>query len=89
MCCTLALILSLTAFGIFREANAQTKKSLDGLKLADKTDNISKPVEFRDMYQMIGAYTVLDPKGNRIHYTWASPGSCRSAVTIHLMPLCW
>lgn len=72
---TLALILSLTAFGTFREANAQTKKSFDGFKLVDKAGNISKPVDFRDLYPMIGAYAVLDPKGNQMHYTWASPGA--------------
>ena len=75
MCRTLALILSLTAFGTFREANAQTKKPFDGFKLVDKAGNISKPADFRDLYQMIGAYTVLDPKGNQMHYTWASPGA--------------
>lgn len=72
---TLALILSLTAFGTFRGVNAQTKQPFDGFKLVDKAGNISKPVDFRDLYQMIGAYTVLDPKGNQIHYTWASPGA--------------
>src|SRR5581483_6722497 len=75
MCRKLALILSLTALGTFREANAQTKKSFDGFKLVDKAGNISKPVDFRDLYQMIGAYAVLDPKGNQLHYTWASPGA--------------
>ena len=72
---TLALILSLTALGTFREANAQTKTSFDGFKIVDKAGNISKPVDFRDLYQMIGAYMVLDPKGNQMHDTWASPGA--------------
>jgi hypothetical protein len=36
---------------------------------ADDTD------DYRDLYQMLGAYTVLDPKGNQMHYTYASPGA--------------
>jgi hypothetical protein len=70
-----ALILSLTALGTFRGAAAQNKSSFDGFKLVDKTGNIRKPDDYRDLYQMLGAYTVLDPKGNQMHFTWASPGT--------------
>jgi len=71
----LILLLSITAIGNLRQAGAQTKSTFDGFKLVDKTGNIRKPVDYRDLYQMIGAYTVLDPKGNQMHYTWASPGA--------------
>ena len=72
---TLILILSLTVLGTFRTANAQGKQSFDGFKLVDKTGNIRKPDDYRDRYQMLGAYTVLDPKGNQMHFTYASPGA--------------
>ena len=70
-----ALILSLTFFGPLRGHAAQNKDSFDGFKLVDKTGNIRKPDDYRDLYQMLGAYTVLDPKGNQMHFTYASPGA--------------
>src|SRR5258707_13947036 len=72
---TLILVLSLTALGSFREVAAQNKESFDGFKLVDKTGNIRKPNDYRDLYQMLGAYMVLDPKGNQMHFTYASPGT--------------
>ena len=71
----LILILAMSAAGILQESAAQTKTTVDGFKLVDKAGNIQKPVDYRDIYQMIGAYTVLDPKGNQMHDTWASPGA--------------
>lgn len=72
---TLILILALTGLGTFRMANAQGKQSFDGFKLVDKTGNIRKPADYRDLYQMLGSWTVLDPKGNQMHLVWASPGT--------------
>jgi hypothetical protein len=72
---TLILVLSLTALGSFREVAAQSKESSDGFKLVDKTGNIRKPADYRDLYQMLGTYMVLDPKGNQMHFTYASPGT--------------
>lgn len=72
---TVLLVLMLIALGNFREAAAQTKATFDGFKLVDKTGNIRKPADYRDLYHMIGAYTVLDPKGNQMHLTYASPGA--------------
>lgn len=72
---TIILILSLTVSGTIYKSVAQSKSSFDGFKLVDKTGNIRKPVNYRDLYQMLGAYTVLDPKGNQMHYTYASPGA--------------
>jgi Cytochrome P460 len=70
-----ALIFSLTAFGTWRRAAAQSKSSFDGFKLVDQTGNIHKPDDYRDRYQMLGSWTVLDPKGNQMHFTYASPGT--------------
>jgi hypothetical protein len=72
---TLMLVLSLTAIGPLRWAVAQDRNLYDGFKLVDKTGNIRKPADYREMYQMIGTWTVLDPKGNQIHDVFASPGA--------------
>jgi hypothetical protein len=68
-------ILSLTALGTFRGAAAENSDHFDGFKLVDNAGNIRKPNDYRDLYQMLGAYMVLDPKGNQMHVTYASPGT--------------
>src|SRR4051812_18400163 len=68
-------ILSLITIGTLRGAAAQNKNSFDGFKLVDKMGSICKPQNYRDLYQMLGAYTVLDPKGNQMPFTYASPGT--------------
>ena len=70
-----ALIFSLTAFASLRRAAGQNESSFDGFKLVDKTGKIRKPDDYRDLYQMLGAYMVLDPKGNQMHFTYALPGA--------------
>lgn len=70
-----ALIILLTAFGSVGRAAAQSKSSFEGFKLVDKAGNIRKPEDYRDRYQVLGTYMVLDPKGNQMHYTYASPGT--------------
>src|SRR5262245_23823713 len=47
----------------------------NGFELVDKTGNIRKPEGFRDHYQLFGTWAVLDPKGNQMHFTYASPGA--------------
>lgn len=49
--------------------------SFNGYELVDKTGNIRKPADFRDHYQVLGTWVVLDPKENQMHFTYASPGS--------------
>jgi len=71
----LTVILSLAALGIIREAGAQRETSFDGFKLVDKTGSIRKPDDYRDLYHMLGSWTVLDPKGDQMHFTYASPGT--------------
>ena len=65
----LALVLAAS-----QPAPAQVTKGFDGFKLVDKQGNISKPADYRDRYELLGTYTVLDPKGNQMHVTYASPG---------------
>ena len=57
----------------------------DGFKLVDAAGNIRKPADYRDRYQILGTYMVLDsipmvadagkPSANEMHYTYASPGT--------------
>lgn len=67
--------LTVAALGTLGEAAAQTKTSFNGFNLVDKAGNIRKPDGYRERFQLIGAYTVLDPKGNQMHDTYASPGA--------------
>ena len=52
-----------------------TTSSFNGYDLVDKTGNIRKPADFRDHYELLGTWTVLDPQGNQMHVTYASPGA--------------
>jgi Cytochrome P460 len=55
---------------------APTKTAgFNGFELADKTGNIRKPADFRDQYELLGAWWVVDPTGNQMHITYASPGA--------------
>ena len=47
----------------------------DRLDLVDANGNIRRPSDYRSRYQLLGVYTVVDPKGNEMHYTYASPGA--------------
>src|SRR5262249_27148861 len=43
------------------------------LDLVDSAGQIRRPTDYRDRYQALGVYTILDPKGNEMHYTYATP----------------
>jgi hypothetical protein len=70
-------ILSILTLGN-QTAKSQDRNSFDGFKLVDKTGNIRKPPDYRDLYQTLGTYMVLDPKGNQMHLTYASPGAAET-----------
>lgn len=64
--------------------SAQTTSSFNGYDLVDKTGNIRKPADFRDLYEILGTFVVLSPKvsmaggpgqGDEMHMTYASPGA--------------
>jgi hypothetical protein len=55
-------VLTMLALGN-QPAKPQARNSLDGFALVDKSGNIRKPTDFRDLYQTLGAYFVLNPKG--------------------------
>jgi hypothetical protein len=69
----LALMFALLSgsLGVASSHGAQS----DHLDLVDAQGNIRKPPDYRVRYQALGVYTVLDPKGNEMHYTYASPGT--------------
>src|SRR5262247_286616 len=55
---------------------AQKTSSFNGFELAGKAGKIlRKPADYRDHYEILGAWTVMDPKGNQMHLTYASPGT--------------
>jgi hypothetical protein len=68
------VVSSPRASGSQKTAGSRTA-SFNGYELVDKTGNIRKPAAYRDRYPVLGAYTVIDPKGNQIHFTYASPGT--------------
>jgi hypothetical protein len=69
------LFLTVAALAGYRSASAQTNHKFNGYDLIDKTGNIRKPADYRDLYQLLGTYTVLDPKGDQMHVTYATPGT--------------
>ena len=54
---------------------SQSMKPFNGFGLVDKSGNIHKPANYRDKYELLGTYMVIDPKGNQMHVTYASPGT--------------
>jgi hypothetical protein len=69
------LFLTVAALAGCQSASAQTNHKFNGYDLVDKTGNIRKPADYRDLYQLLGTYTVLDPKGDQMHVTYATPGT--------------
>jgi len=69
------VVLLLAVLAGYLVVHAQRTDSFNGYELVDKTGNIRKPADFRDHYQLLGTFMVLDPKGNEMHYTYASPGT--------------
>ena len=71
------LILALVLLTGQQPVRSQSKGS-PGFDLIDKAGNIRKPSDVRDLYQLLGTYTVeLDPKGEEMHVTYASPSAAQ------------
>jgi hypothetical protein len=58
-----------------KSPRSKTAGTFNGYELVDKTGNIRKPADYRDHFEILGTWFVLDPKGNQMHYTYASPGT--------------
>ena len=74
--CVFVLLLVMLTAG--EHVTSQTTGSYGGWDLVDKTGNIRKPADFRDLYQALGVYTPVDLNNNtEMHYTYASPGTAQ------------
>lgn len=69
------LFLTVVAVAGSQSASAQANHKVNGYDLVDKSGNMRKPADYRDVYQLLGTYTVLDPKGDQMHVTYATPGT--------------
>src|SRR5215510_11933201 len=54
---------------------SQRTHSFDGFQLVEQAGKSRKRIDYRDRYQALGTYTVLNPKGDQMHLTYASPGA--------------
>src|SRR5215469_11831989 len=71
-----SLLLALVLLTGQQSVDSQTKGSANGFDLVDKAGNIRRPTDVRDLYQLLGTYTVeLNPKGEEMHATYASSGT--------------
>src|SRR5258707_14667283 len=87
----LSAMLTLVALATYKAAESQRAESFDGFALVDKAGNIQKPTDYRNHYQVLGTYAVLDPKGNQMHFTMPLPA--RPSITTNMeglpMERCW
>lgn len=59
-------------------SSSKTTGSFKGYDLVDKTGNIRKPADVRDLYQFLGTYTPTGSNGDtEMHITYASPGAAQ------------
>jgi hypothetical protein len=81
----LLLVLALVVLTGYQSINSQTAGSFNGFDLVDQMGNIRKPADVRDLYQLLGTYTVFEPtsmvalgsksESDEMHITYASPGT--------------
>jgi hypothetical protein len=68
----LAVVIALS----YHEVKSQGATSFSGFDLVDKTGNIRKPSDYRDLYPALGTFAVTGLNGDtEMHYTYASPGA--------------
>jgi Cytochrome P460 len=70
----IAVVIVATMAG-YPQVAPKGETSFNGFSLVDKAGNIRKPADYRDKYETLGTWMVLDPKGNQMHVTYASPGA--------------
>ena len=54
------IVLAVVIVVSYHEIMSQSKTSFNGFDLVDKTGNIRKPNDYRDHYQMLGTFTVIN-----------------------------
>ena len=70
------VVLALIVLAGYQQVKSQANNSYNGLDLVDKAGTIRKPADYRDRYQALGTFSVLDLNGDtELHYTYASPGT--------------
>jgi Cytochrome P460 len=58
------------------QLKSQNNTSFNGFDLVDKNGIISKPADYRDKFQVLGAFSVASQSGDTdLHYTYAPPGT--------------
>src|SRR5215510_15282048 len=74
---TILMLVVLVGYqpGSSQKTTSARPASFNGFDLVDKTGNIRKPADFRDHYELLGAWWVADPTGPQLHITYASPGA--------------
>src|SRR5258708_2664503 len=69
-------VLTLLILAGYQQVKSQSSSSYDGWALVDNAGNIRKPADYRDRYQALGTFSVVDLNGDtELHYTYASPGT--------------
>jgi len=69
-------VLALLVLAGYPQVKPQTGDGYNEWALVDKAGNIRKPSDYRDRYQALGTYAVVDLNGGTdLHYTYASPGT--------------
>ena len=75
---TIVIILTLVVLAGY-QVKSQNNKSYNQFDLVDKNGNIRKPTDYRDRYQTLGTYAVLDLNSDiEMHNTYASPGTAEN-----------
>jgi hypothetical protein len=68
-------MLTLAALASYKPAESQHTESFNGFAMVDKMGNMRKPADYRDHYEALRTHAVLDPKGDQVHFIYASPGA--------------
>src|SRR6266545_1289670 len=70
------VVLALVIVLSYDEVKSQGTTSFSGVDLVDKTGNIRKPADYRNLYQALGTSAVTGLNGDtEMHYTYASAGT--------------
>jgi hypothetical protein len=73
------VVLTLVILTGYRNVTSQNTGTVNGFDLVDKTGDIRKPAGYRDGYQALGTFSVVDLNGDtELHYTYASPGTAEN-----------
>lgn len=82
------VLLTLMILGGYEQLRSQANNSNSGFDLVDKSGNIRKPADYRDTYQALGTYAVLDAKGGgQMHYTYASLARANTTARLASLPM--